>query len=267
MRLSHVRGYALAALCLVLAAGCASGTSTDAERATQVRVAAAADLKFALGDIEEALADARPDLELVVSYGSSGTFFQQLSEGAPYDLFLSADLAFPERLAEDGLAAPDDVFSYAVGRIVVWAPDGSPADPDLGLEALADPAVRKVAIANPEHAPYGQAAVAAMRSAGVYDAVEGKLVLGENVAQAAEFAWGGDAQAGVFALSLALAPEFTDRGAYTAVPLDSYPRIDQGGVVVGHAANPDGARAVRDFIVGEEGRAILERWGFSMPED
>lgn len=233
---------------------------------TTVRIAAAADLKFALDDVSKELAASRPDLILSITYGSSGTFFQQLSNGAPFDLFLSADLAYPRRLVEAGLADEQDLFRYAVGRLVVWAPTGSPVDASAGLSALADPQARKVAIANPDHAPYGVAAVAAMKSAGVYDVVAPKLVLGENVAQAAEFALSGNAQAGVFALSLALAPEFRDRGSYAEVPVDSYPRIEQGGVVMSRAADPAAARAVRGHLLGQQGRAILKKYGFFLDE-
>lgn len=245
--------------------GCGGAAGAGEDR-TIVRVAAAADLKFALDDLETALAATEPDLELAVTYGSSGTFVQQISNGAPFDLYLSADLAYPAQLVEAGLADPDDLFAYAVGRLVLWAPDGSPVDPADGLDALAEPAVRRVAIANPEHAPYGRAAVAAMESAGVYDEVRDKLVLGENIAQAAEFAQSGNAQAGIVALSLAVSPPMQEAGSYAEIPIDSFPRIDQGGVVLAGARDAAAARAVADFLVGDQGRAVLERYGFYLPD-
>lgn len=256
----------LAVLLALLLTGCgrASGASADSAKAT-VRVAAAADLKFALEQIKAELATSRPDVELVITYGSSGTFYQQLSNGAPFDLFLSADLDYPRKLAEAGLASPDDVFGYAVGRLVVWAANGSPVDPTAGLACLTDPAARRIAIANPEHAPYGVAAVAAMTSAGVYDSAASRLVLGENVAQAAEFVLSGNAQVGVIALSLAVSPQLQDLGSYAEVPLDTYPRIDQGGVVIAKAADPEAARAVKDFLVSEQGLTVLKRYGFYLP--
>lgn len=265
----------IALLLLVAVGGCAapagtanSGTGSarpvSAPRVT-VRVAAAADLKFAMEEVKAALATSRPDLDITVTYGSSGTFFQQLSNGAPFDLFLSADLGYPRKLAEAGLARSDDLFSYAVGRLVVWAPKDSPVDATRGLAALADPQARKVAIANPEHAPYGVAAVAAMKTAGVYEAAKGKLVLGENVAQAAEFALSGNAQVGVIALSLAMSPQFKDQGGYVEVPLESYPRIDQGGIVLASAGDTVAARAVKDFLLSDAGLAILKSCGFFLP--
>jgi len=258
---------AVAALLVWMTSGCGQDTDsasgdTAANRVT-VRVAAAADLKFALEEVETELVRTHPDIDLAVTYGSSGTFFQQLSNGAPFDVYLSADLSYPARLAEAGKASADDVFGYAVGRLVVWAANGSPVDATQGLASLSGPGVNKVAIANPEHAPYGKAAVAAMQAAGVYEAVKDKLVLGENVAQAAEFTQSGNAQVGVFALSLALSSQLAVKGNYAEVPLDIYPRIEQGGVIMGDARDPGAARRVRDFLLGDQGRAILERYGFS----
>ena len=274
------RGWVAATGAVLLAlapAGCGQGSGaspnpisagstgpTSAARVT-VRVAAASDLKFALEEIKTELATSRPDVDLVTTYGSSGTFFQQLSNGAPFDLFLSADLSYPRKLTEAGLAGKEDVFTYAVGRLVVWAATGSPVDPTRGMASLADPQARKVAIANPEHAPYGVAAVAAMETAGVYDLAKGKLVLGENVAQAAEFALSGNAQVGVIALSLAVSPQFKDKGRYAEVPLDTYPRIDQGGVVMARAADPAAARAVKAVLLSAQGLAVLKSYGFFLP--
>lgn len=254
-------------------AGCAAsgaigdeaGRSAATPSRATVRVAAAADLKFALEEVKAALASSATPIDLEVTYGSSGTFFQQLSNGAPFDLYLSADLTYPRKLAEAGRASQADLFNYAVGRLVVWAPNDSPVDPAEGLAALAEPQARKVAIANPEHAPYGVAAVAAMKTAGVYEAVRSKLVLGENVAQAAEFTLSGNAQVGVFALSLAVSPQFKDKGNYVEVPLDSYPRIEQGGVVMASAQDPTAARTVKDFLLSDAGLAILKSHGFFLP--
>nr|NLI50403.1 molybdate ABC transporter substrate-binding protein [Propionibacterium sp.] len=261
----------VATLVLALAtvlAGCTgpaarTGGSPSASPSTTVRVAAAADLKYALEDVRAELAPAGIDLAL--TFGSSGTFYQQLLNGAPFDVYLSADLAYPEQLARAGLAAPEDVFPYAVGRLAVWAPNDSPVDPGRGLQAVLDPGATKVAIANPEHAPYGKAAVAALTSAGLYDRVKPKLVLGENVAQAAQFVESGSAQVGIIALSLALAPPLTKAGRYAEVPLDTFPRLDQGGVVLNSAQDPAAAHRVRDFLLGDRGRAILKRYGFFLP--
>ena len=171
-----------------------------------MRVAAAADLNVALGELI-ARFGASHDVDVTVSYGSSGTFYAQLLNQAPFDLFLSADLQYPNELVARGLTLPQTAFTYAVGRLVVWAPAGSPLEIERdGVQALTAASIAHVAIANPEHAPYGRAAVAAMESAGVYDRLRPKLVFGENVAQAMQFAQSGAADAAIVALSLALAP-------------------------------------------------------------
>ena len=200
-----------------------------------------------------------------VTYGSSGSFYAQIENGAPFDLFLSADAEYPRRLAANGLA-DGEPFLYAVGRIALWVPASSTLDlRALGLRALLDPSVAKVAIANPRHAPYGRAAEAAMRSLGVYDGVKEKLVLGENVAQAAQFVQSGAADAGVIALSLALAPPMRSSGRYVEIPLESYPRMDQGGIVLKGTREPAAARALRDALLGSRGREILKDYGFFLP--
>lgn len=230
-----------------------------------VRIAAASDLKFALDEVAAAFEAANPNVDVQPTYGSSGQFRQQIPEGAPFDLYLSADIKLARELVDEGLAAPEDVFEYAVGRLVVWAPNDSAVDPTTGLQSLLDPAAARVSIANPKHAPYGRAAVAAMTSAGVYEQVQPRLVLGENIAQAAEFVASGNADVGVIALSLALAPQLSDAGRYTEVPLESFPRLDQGGVVLAAAQDIDAARAVRDYLIGAQGVDILKRFGFYLP--
>lgn len=263
---------ALATATAVMLAGCASSDAApgaagrgDAFPRT-VSIAAASDLKFALEEIVGLVERDDPGLSVTTTYGSSGTFLSQILNGAPFDLFLSADLAYPRELVAEGLATEDDLFPYAVGRLVLWTAEDARLDPAVGLAALADPDVRRVAIANPAHAPYGVAAVEALRSAGVFDAVESKLVLGENVAQAAEFVQSGNADAGIVALSLVKSDPLRDVGSWTEVPLDAYPRLDQGGVVLASARDPQAARLVRDAMLGPEGAAILSRYGFSLPD-
>jgi molybdate transport system substrate-binding protein len=180
---------------------------------------------------------------------------------------LSADIDFPRKLIENKKAVADSLFSYAVGRIVVWLPNNSPIDVGkLGIEALLSPSVRKIAIANPEHAPHGRAAVAAMRKLGVYDKVSNKLVLGENIAQAAQFVESGAADIGLIALSLAVSPKMKTEGRYWEVPLDAYPRLEQGGVIVSASKQPDLARQFRNMVVSPQGRETLRRYGFILPE-
>jgi len=243
-------------------AGCAPAQVPAEPSASTVRVAAASDLRFALDEVLATVVTARdPGLDVTVTYGSSGQFLQQIVNGAPFDLYLSADLAYPQELVDMGRATPDDLFPYAVGRLVLWVPEGSELDPSQGLTTLlrAD----RIAIANPEHAPYGRAAVAAMRGAGVYDRVSSRLVLGENVSQAAEFVTTGNADAGLVALSLVLSDPVREVGTWWEVPADSFPRLDQGGVVLRDSA---GARAVRDALLSPEGQAIMQRYGFTLPE-
>jgi molybdate transport system substrate-binding protein len=258
---------ATAALVVSLVAGCGGGTGAEAAPERVVRIAAAADLRFALDELEPLVRAEHPDVRLAVAYGSSGQLAQQLEQGAPFDLYLSADLALAERVVERGLADEADLFPYAVGRLVVWTPDGSAVDPAPGLSALTDPRVRRVAIANPEHAPYGRAAEAAMRSAGVHEQVRPKLLLGENVAQAAEFVQSGGADAGVVAMSLVLSDPLRDSGRWVEVPLDSFPRLLQGGVVLSRAGDVEAARAARDALLSEPGRELLRRYGFFLPDD
>jgi molybdate transport system substrate-binding protein len=259
------RGGLAAALFLLLwAAGPDRVRAADPPR-PRLSVAAAADLKFAMDELVAAFGRSHPEIEVAVTYGSSGTFFSQISNGAPFDLYLSADVDYPKRLAEVGLAPKDGVFLYGVGRIVLWVPASSGIDVERGLQVLASPDVRKIAIANPRHAPYGRAAEAALRAAGVYEAVKGKLVLGENVAQTAQFVQSGSADAGIIALALARAPALAKEGRHFEIPLETYPRIEQGGVILGRAREPEAARALRDFIVGPDGRATLKRYGFFLP--
>jgi molybdate transport system substrate-binding protein len=235
-------------------------------RARLVRVAAAADLKFALDEISEAFHRRYPDITLQVSYGSSGHFFAQLSNRAPFDMFFSADVDYPRKLIEQGLAAQDTAFSYAVGRLVIWVPRTSRiAVEHLGMQALVDPMVRKIAIANPKHAPYGRAAEAAMKTFGVYEKVREQLVYGENIAQTAQFIQTGSADIGIIALSLALAPTLKEAGRYWEVPLDAHPRIEQGGVILSWATDVAAAQDLRAFVLGAEGKAVLHRYGFFLP--
>ena len=232
----------------------------------EVSIAAAADLQFALPEIVAQFHRLHSEVAVSVTYGSSGNFYSQLVNRAPFDLYFSADVSFPKKLVEQGFAPADSLFTYAVGRLVLWVPAVSPFDVEkLGVAALRSPAVHHVAIANPQHAPYGQAAEAALRSLGVYDAVREKLVYGENVAQALQFVQSGSAEAGVLALSLALAPPVAAAGRYWEVPLDASPRLEQGGVILKSARNPAAARQFRDFVLAAPGRATLKRFGFFIP--
>lgn len=246
-----------------------AGVSVRGAVASQpLRIAAAADLKFALDELLAEFHQVHPEHEAVPTYGSSGTLFAQIEQGAPFDLFLSADVKFPRRLIERGAAEADSLFLYAIGHLVVWVPRESRVDvAALGMRSLLEGSVRKVAIANPAVAPYGAAAVAAMKSLGVHEAVSGKLVLGENVAQAAQFVQSGAAEAGVISLSLALAPKMREAGRFWEVPATAFPKLEQAGVIRTGAANRAGAVLLRAFFAEPAGRAILRRYGFAVPDE
>lgn len=228
-------------------------------------VAAAANLKPALEHLVEGFAAAHRGVEIRASYGASGTFAAQIRNGAPYDLFLSADAGLPARLAADGLAdgAP---FTYALGTLVLWVPNRSPLDlGKAGLAALADPSVRKVAIANPALAPYGAAAEQALRSAGLSAVVGAKLVLGQSVAQAAQLALSGNAQAALLPLSLAQAPPLSGAGRHLLVPPASHRPIEQAGLVLAASREKELARSFARWLLGPPGREVLARSGYGLP--
>ncbi|MDP1830471.1 MAG: molybdate ABC transporter substrate-binding protein [Geothrix sp.] len=244
-------------LCLALLA-----LACSAAPPRRLAIAAAADLQFALVEVKEGFAKRRPGVEVAITYGSSGNFYAQLVNKAPFDLFLSADLLYPKRLVEAGLADGTTEFLYSRGRLVVWVPEGSPIPVEqLGMKALLHPAARKVAIANPRHAPYGRAAEAALAKLGLRSAVRPRLVFGENIAQTAQFVQTGAADIGILALSLAKAPALA-AGRMWEVPQDAHPPLDQGGVILNHARNRADALAFRDFMRSAEGLAILRRFGF-----
>jgi molybdate transport system substrate-binding protein len=229
-------------------------------------VAAAADLTFAFKDAA-AKFQQKTGNPVRVSYGSSGNFFSQIKNGAPYDIFFSADVDYPRKLEAAGLTEPGSIYEYAAGRIVIWVPSNSRLVIDRGLQVLPDPDIHKIAIANPQHAPYGRAAVAAMRHAGVYDQVKNKLVLGENISQTAQFVSSGNADVGIVALSLAVAPAMKAKGRYFEIPSGDYPPIIQAAVILKSAHNQDGARQFLNFLKDPSGVALMESYGFSLPKE
>jgi molybdate transport system substrate-binding protein len=250
----HLVPAAFAALAALPGVACRHSAATG-----RLSIAAAADLQFALAEAAGQFHQANPRSDVAIDYGSSGNFYAQIRNGAPFDMFLSADVQYPRLLAQEGLARKDSVFVYAAGRLAVWVPSLSSLDP---ATALRDPAVRRIAIANPQHAPYGRAAEAALRHMGLYASVEKKLVLGENISQALQFVQSGAADVGVVALSLAVAPAVRSQGRYWEVPLDAYPKMEQGGVILKDSA---AARAFRAWLLAPAGRRLLKQYGFSLP--
>jgi molybdate transport system substrate-binding protein len=233
-------------------------------RTQEIRVAAAADLQFAMPDIADQF-EKQTGTKVDVTYGSSGNFFSQLQNGAPFDLFFSADVDYPRKLESAGLAEPGTLYEYAVGRIAIWAPAATKVDvARQGWKALLDPGVQKIAVANPEHAPYGRAAVAALQKAGIYEQVKAKLVYGENISQAAQFVQSGNAQAGIVAMSLAVSPGMKE-GKRWEIPADMHPSIEQAAIMLKSSKNKDGVRSFLKFIKSEAGRSTLSNYGFTVP--
>lgn len=228
-------------------------------------VAAAADLQFALSEFAEAFTK-ETTREVKLTFGSSGNFFRQIQQGGPFQMFLSADEQLVFDLAAKGLTVGDGTL-YARGRIVIIAPDGSPVKVDgelAGLKAaLTDRRIKKFAIANPEHAPYGRRAEEALRHIGVWDAINDKLVFGENVAQAAQFATSGAAQGGIIAYSLALSPNVAKLGSYALIPEEWHQPLNQRMVLLKGAGET--ARSFYEFMRGPSARAIMRRYGFVLP--
>jgi molybdate transport system substrate-binding protein len=230
-------------------------------------IAAASDLKFALDEVLAAFLH-DTDIAVRVTYGSSGNFARQIAQGAPYDLFLSADETYVLQLANRGLTRGGGV-PYAIGRIVVYAANDSPLVPDPALAHLAqrlrDGSSGRISIANPEHAPYGRAAEQALRALGLWDSVAPRLVLGENVAQAAQFAASGNADGGIIAYSLALAPPLRTQGRFALLPERLHSPLRQRMVLTAHASR--GAQQLYEYLQAPAARAILERYGFMLPQD
>lgn len=230
-------------------------------------IAAASDLKFALDEVI-ARFKAETGRDVKPAYGSSGNFARQIEQGAPFQMLLSADEALVFRLADAKLTL-DRGSLYAIGRIVLFAPVGSSLDPSKGLAGLRtatdDGAITRFAIANPEHAPYGRAAKEALERARLWAPLQSKLVLGENVAQAAQFASSGSTQGGIFAYSLALAPEVARRGRFALIPASAHKPLVQR-MVLTKSAGPS-ARAFYAYMQRKAARAILVRYGFTLPGD
>jgi molybdate transport system substrate-binding protein len=249
---------------LALPSGLA-GTPASAQQGPPI--AAASDLQFALDEVAAAFLE-ETGQPVRITYGSSGTFAAQLRQGAPFELFLSADEGFVFMLADAGLTR-DRGTLYAQGRIVLFSPTGSPLVPDEGLDglerALDDGIVSRFAIANPEHAPYGRAAEQALRTRGLWERVEPHLVLGENVSQAAQFATTGSAQGGIIAYSLALAPSFEPMGSFALIPEDWHEPLLQRMVLMKNAGEE--ATAFHDYLQTEPARAVLRRYGFVLPDE
>lgn len=245
-----------------------AGGGSNPVRADEPAVAAASDLRYALDEIA-ATFQADTGRRLRVVYGSSGNFARQIEQGAPFELFLSADEAFVERLADRGLTR-DRGALYGIGRIALFAPTGSPLTPDPELAGLrrllqAGTGNWRFAIANPEHAPYGRAAEEALRSLGLWDSVAPRLVLGENVSHAAQFATTGNSVGGIIAYSLVLAPELAGRGTFALLPETLHAPLRQRMVLLRSAGET--ASLFYAYLRQPTARQVLVRFGFVLPEE
>ena len=226
-----------------------------------ITVAAASDLKFAMDSIISVFTKDHPDISINVVYGSSGKFFEQISNYAPFDLFFSADIDYPKQLKEKGIAI-SDVQQYGIGRIVLWS---KKIDPNKNkINSLLDNSIIKIAVANPVHAPYGKRAEESMKYYKLYDAVKNKLVFGENISQTAQYVTSGAADIGIVALSLALSPNMQkENGKYWLIPQESHEQLKQGFVILSHAKENAGATSFADFISSVKAKSILKYYGFT----
>ena len=236
--------------------------SGSAQGGRTLRIAAASDLQAALPAlVEQFERDARADV--TVSFGSSGSFFAQIHNGAPYDVYISADIDYPKQLVASGHADAASLYQYATGRLVLWTRKDSGVDVRAGLRGLTDSRVTRIAIANPKYAPYGRAAEAALRHEKVYDQVRGKLVLGENISQTAQLVDSGNASVGIIALSLAIGPALSARGTYTEIPASAHPPIDQAAVVISASKNTALATEFLTYLKRADVKQHLHRFGFT----
>ena len=262
LKFSLLRRLAAATFCIA-----ATSASPTAMASDIPVVAAASSLQFAMPEIIAAFA-AQTGRTVKVAYGSSGNFVRQIRQGAPFELFLSADAAYIRALVDDDLTLGAGNL-YALGRLAIIVSPGSSLTPDGTLEdlraALADGRVRRFAIANPEHAPYGRRAEEALRHVGLWEGIRDRLILGENVSQAAQFATSGSAEGGIIAYSLALSQTVSDRGEYALIPPEWHAPLEQRMALLKGAG--DTARAFHDFVLSEPGRGILKRLGFLLPDE
>ena len=258
-----MRRFALLIALVAIATAEPRLTRVSAQTRT-LTVAAASDLQAALPEMIKGF-EREAKATVTVSFGSSGNFFAQIQNGAPYDVYLSADIDYPKRLVASGHADASSLYQYATGRIVLWTRKDSGVDISTGLRSLADARVTRVAIANPKYAPYGRAAEAALRYERIYDAVRGKLVLGENISQATQFATSGAADGGIVAQSLALVPAVARLGDFALIPADWHQPLRQRMVLLKDP--PAAIRAFYDYLSTPEAQQIMVRYGFAMPRD
>jgi len=230
--------------------------------AEKINIAAAADLKFAMDEIVAKFREVNAKDDVDVIYGSSGKFYTQVQQGAPYDLYFSADIAFPRELARSGFSF-SEVIPYAFGRIVLWS--ATMEANKMSLESLTSSKISHIAIANPKHAPYGKRAEEALRASRLWERVEPKLVYGENIAHTAQFVQTGNAQVGIIALSLALNPALANKGGYWLIPDTLHAPLEQAFIITKRAQGNDLAKKFADYMRSSATRTIMTKYGFVLP--
>ncbi len=233
-------------------------------RAELIRVFAAADLQYALKEIVELYEKKYPEDKIELIFGSSGKGFAQIRAGAPFHIYFSANMKYVEELYREGYITTEPKL-YAVGRIVVWTRKDSPLDPSKFPEVLLDPRVKRIAIANWEHAPYGRASKEALQAYGVFEKIKDKLVLGDNISQTASFVYSGAAEVGIIALSLALAPQMQAKGKYWLIPEEKHERLAQGYGITKEGEKFKSVKRFYHFVGSPEARKILVKYGFLLP--
>ena len=256
----ETRPALLATLLLTLACSataCKDGPTSS--NSPEITVAAASDLTPAFEEIGRDF-EANHKTKVVFVFGSTGMLTRQIENGAPMDLFAAANVSFIEQLEQKGLIVPGTKTVYARGRITLW----TPVDSNLRLQSIADlarPEVTRVAIANPDHAPYGLAAKQALETAGIWDRVRPKLVFGDNIRQALQYAQTGNVEVAIMALSLSM----QSKGRWTLIPEEMHKPLDQGLTIMKSTKNENDARAFAAFVNGPQARAIMKKYGFSFP--
>jgi len=259
----RIRSMFACLLGLTLALGAAAQARSGP---VPVAIAAAGDLRGVLEELKAGFEARRPDVQLQLSFGASGSLTAQILQGAPFDLFLAADEGYPEQVRKAGLAASQGPFPYAVGSLTLWVRKDLGLDPDKeGLKVLTSARVQKISIANPQVAPYGRAAEAALRHEGLYDAVKARLVFADNIAQAAQFCQTGSAEAGLLSATQANNPALRGQGLVWKVPAGAYPPLRQAGVILKRTACLEQAQAFQAYLLGPEGQGLLARHGFGKP--
>ena len=234
----------------------AAGVSLQAQT---VKVAAAANLRYILDEIKIKYAIVNPKSDIIINLGSSGSLVQQITNGADFDVFMSADKAFPDKLKAQGIVS-GEVKTYAFGKLVIWS---NTIDVSKGIDILTDKSVNRIAIAKPELAPYGERAVQCLKYYNLFDKLKNKIVYADNIAQAAQFAQTGNAEIGFLALALALAPDM--KGTYFLLDSKSYKPVEQSMVLIkGWQSNPEAARFMK-FVLSTECKPVFEKYGFIVP--